>query len=94
MRFAPMDRVSLLSGSPLFEMLSNQELEAVCALLVPRNITAEGVIFEEGALGDGLYLIAAGEVGVFQSAHTQPIASLSIGECFGERSTRSTARPP
>jgi CRP/FNR family transcriptional regulator, cyclic AMP receptor protein len=84
MGFAPMDRVSLLSGSPLFEMLSNQELDAVCALLVPRNIAAQGVIFAEGALGDGLYLIAAGEVEVFQSAHTQPIASLSVGECFGE----------
>lgn len=79
-----MDRVALLSGSPLFEMLSNQELEAVCALLVPRDIAAGGVIFEEGALGDGLYLIASGEVEVFQSGSPQPIATLSVGECFGE----------
>ena len=79
-----MDRVALLSGSPLFEMLSNQELDAVCALLVPREIKAAGVIFEEGALGDGLYLIASGEVEVFQAAHTQPIATLMVGECFGE----------
>ena len=80
----PTDRVALLSGSPLFEMLSNQELDAVCALLVPREILAGGVIFAEGALGDGLYLIAAGEVEVFQIAHSQPIATLSSGECFGE----------
>jgi CRP/FNR family transcriptional regulator, cyclic AMP receptor protein len=79
-----MDRVALLSGSPLFEMLSNQELEAVCALLVPRNIAPGGVIFEEGALGDGLYLVASGEVEVFQSASPQPIATLTVGECFGE----------
>ena len=79
-----MDRVALLSGSPLFEMLSNQELEAVCGLLVPRNIAADGVIFEEGALGDGLYLIASGEVEVFQSGSPQPIATLTVGECFGE----------
>jgi CRP-like cAMP-binding protein len=79
-----MDRVALLSGSPLFEMLSNQELEVVCGLLVPRNIAADGVIFEEGALGDGLYLIASGEVEVFQSGSPQPIATLSVGECFGE----------
>lgn len=79
-----MDRVALLSGSPLFEMLSNQELDAVCALLVPKDFPAGGVIFAEGALGDGLYLIASGEVEVFQTAHTQPIATLCSGECFGE----------
>lgn len=79
-----MDRVALLSGSPLFEMLSNQELEVVCALLVPREIPAGGVIFAEGALGDGLYLIASGEVEVFQSGSTHPIATLTVGECFGE----------
>ena len=56
----------------------------MCALLVPREFAADGVIFAEGALGDGLYLIAFGEVDVFQTAHTQPIATLVAGECFGE----------
>jgi CRP-like cAMP-binding protein len=65
-------------------MLSNQELDAICALLVPKDISAGGVIFAEGALGDGLYLIASGEVEVFQTAHTAPIATLTVGECFGE----------
>ena len=40
-----MDRVALLSGSPLFEMLSNTELEAVCALLTPRVLSAGSTIF-------------------------------------------------
>lgn len=79
-----MDRVALLSGSPLFEMLSNQELEGVCALLMPRDFAAGGVIFTEGALGDGLYLVAAGEVEVFREGSRSPIATLSVGECFGE----------
>lgn len=65
-------------------MLSNQELDAICALLVPKDIPSGGVIFAEGALGDGLYLIASGEVEVFQTAHTAPIATLTVGECFGE----------
>jgi CRP-like cAMP-binding protein len=79
-----MDRGALLSGSPLFEMLSIPALAAVCALRVPRDCAAGGMIFAEGALGDGLYLIASGEVEVFQAAHTQPIATLTVGECFGE----------
>lgn len=79
-----MDRLSLLSGSPLFEMLSNQELEAIVALLTPRWLKAGTTIFDEGALGDGLFLIEAGEVEVFHSAKSGPIATLIEGECFGE----------
>jgi CRP-like cAMP-binding protein len=81
---APMDRVGLLSGSPLFEMLSNVELEAVCALLTPRTLRAGEIIFTEGSLGDGLYLVASGEVEVFHSSKSGPIATLGVGECFGE----------
>lgn len=79
-----MDRVGLLSSSPLFEMLSNVELEAVCALLTPRRFNARATIFTEGSLGDGLYLIASGEVQVFQNSKAGPLATLGIGECFGE----------
>jgi CRP-like cAMP-binding protein len=79
-----MDRVALLAGSPLFEMLSNQELEAVCALLTPRSLKTGATIFTEGALGDGLYLVAAGEVEVFHSSRNGPLATLGVGECFGE----------
>ena len=35
-----MDKVSVLSGSPLFEMLSNQELEYVAELARPRRLSA------------------------------------------------------
>jgi len=79
-----MDRVALLSGSPLFEMLSNTELEAVCALLTPRVLSAGATIFTEGSLGDGLYLVAEGEVEVFHSSKAGPLATFTVGECFGE----------
>lgn len=79
-----MDLVALLSGSPLFEMLSNHELEAVCALLTPRRVDASTVIFNEGELGDGLYLVISGEVEIFRSGKQTPIATLGVGDCFGE----------
>jgi CRP-like cAMP-binding protein len=78
------DRVALVQSSPLFEMLSNQELEDVCALLTPRSVAEGATIFAEGALGDGLYVIEAGEVEVFHSSSAGPIATLTTGECFGE----------
>lgn len=65
-------------------MLSNQELEDVCALLTPKAVPAGAVIFAEGALGDGLYVIESGEVEVFHSGALGPIATLTSGECFGE----------
>lgn len=79
-----MDRVALLSTSPLFEMLSNQELEGVAQLLTLHAHPAGATIFNEGALGDGLYVIAQGEVEVFQSDRLEPLASLAAGDCFGE----------
>ena len=79
-----MDRVALLSGSPLFEMLSNQELEFIAELSRPRRFAAGQAVFEEGELGDSLFVIGSGEVEVVRAAHTQPIATLAAGECFGE----------
>lgn len=79
-----MDRVALLASSPLFEMLSNQELEAICALLSPRTYAEGDTIFAEGSLGDGLYVIGNGEVDVFSSTRPAPLATLGAGQCFGE----------
>lgn len=79
-----MDLVSLLSGAPLFEMLSNQELEAVASLLVERRFAPGATIFEEGALGDGLYVVASGEVVVLRHGGTAPLATLGPGDTFGE----------
>jgi hypothetical protein len=43
-----MEKVAVLSTSPLFEMLSNQELEYVAELSRPRRFTAGQVVFTEG----------------------------------------------
>jgi CRP/FNR family cyclic AMP-dependent transcriptional regulator len=75
-----MDKVALLSGSPLFEMLSNQELEYVADLSRPRHFQAGATIFEEGELGDSLYVIASGEVEVVRRDASGP------REFFGEMS--------
>lgn len=79
-----MDLVSLLSGAPLFEMLSNQELEAVASRLVERRFASGATIFEEGALGDGLYVVASGEVLVLRHGDPAPLATLGPGDTFGE----------
>lgn len=84
-----MDKLGVLSGSPLFEMLSNQELEYVADLSRPRRFDATQVIFEEGELGDSLYIIASGEVDVLRRDATgaqKAIAALGAQQFFGEMS--------
>lgn len=84
-----MDKVSVLSGSALFEMLSNQELEYVADLSRPKRITSGQVIFEEGELGDSVYIITAGEVEVLRRDATgtqKVIAVLGVRSFFGEMS--------
>jgi CRP-like cAMP-binding protein len=84
-----MDKVSILSGSPLFEMLSNEELDYVADLSRPKTVSAGQVIFEEGELGDAVYVIANGEAEVVRrdaSGKPVTIATLGQGQFFGEMS--------
>lgn len=84
-----MDKLEVLSGSPLFDMLSNQELEYVADLSRPRKLAVGQVIFEEGELGDSLYVISSGEVEVVRKdSKGQPrvLATLTAPQFFGEMS--------
>ncbi|HET9450656.1 MAG TPA: cyclic nucleotide-binding domain-containing protein [Aggregicoccus sp.] len=84
-----MEKLSVISASPLFEMLSNQELSAVADLSVPRSFAAGEPVFEEGELGDSLFVIVSGEVEVFRrepSGRVRVLATLSPPEFFGEMS--------
>jgi len=84
-----MEKLAVLSTSPLFEMLSNQELEYVSELSRPRRFSAGQVVFEEGELGDSLFVIASGEVEVLRrnaAGEQKAIAVLGPPEFFGEMS--------
>ncbi|HYV47048.1 MAG TPA: cyclic nucleotide-binding domain-containing protein [Myxococcaceae bacterium] len=84
-----MEKLAVLSRSPLFEMLSNQELEYVADLSRPRKFTAGQVVFEEGELGDSLYVIVSGEMEVLKrddKGNPQLLTRLGAPEFFGEMS--------
>ena len=84
-----MEKLAVLSRSPLFEMLSNQELEYVADLSRPRKFTAGQVVFEEGELGDSLYVIVSGEMEVLRkddSGQSQILTRLGPPDFFGEMS--------
>lgn len=84
-----MDKLPVLSTSPLFEMLSNQELEYVAELSRPRRFSAGQTVFEEGELGDSVFVIASGEVEVVRkdaAGESKVIAVLAPPQFFGEMS--------
>jgi len=81
-------KLAVVSSSPLFDMLSNHELEEIAGISKPLHYEAGQVVFEEGELGDSLYVIVGGDVEVVQriGARAQVIAELSPPEFFGEMS--------
>ncbi len=84
-----MDKVEVLAGSPLFELLSSQELQYVAELARPRRFRAGELVFEEGTPGDSVYVVAEGEVAVQRrdlGGEQVLLAELGPRQFFGEMS--------
>lgn len=82
-----MEKFEVLQRSPLFEMLSPAELELAADMSRPRRYPAGAVVFEEGDLGDSLFVIASGEVEVLrknEAGELKPIQRLAPPAFFGE----------
>jgi diguanylate cyclase (GGDEF)-like protein len=79
----------ILKKSSIFENLSGLELDAVAAFLEPRSVNDGEVIFNEGAIGEEMFIITSGSVGawVAQADGTQLWSfELKAGDFFGEMS--------
>ena len=84
-----MDKVDLLAQSPLFERMSTEELNYLCSLCKPMRFQAGETVFEEGSLGDTLFVIARGHLEVVRKDLTgeeKVLTSLSAPQFFGEMS--------
>lgn len=80
-----MDKLTVIASSPLFEMLSREELEQLAELSQVRACAAGEVLFEEGQPGDRLFIIARGQVEVLGGG-AEPLSVLGPSEFFGEMS--------
>jgi len=80
---ADLDGLKKLS---LFEGLSRQELGIVAGLLHTREYLAGEVIFDEGEVGQAIYLMLAGHVSICRQGRPEDghLATLGAGEFFGE----------
>jgi CRP/FNR family cyclic AMP-dependent transcriptional regulator len=84
-----MEKLAVISSSPLFEMLSSTELAYLAELAEQRRYDAGEPVFEEGELGDSLYVIIRGEVEVVRrdsGGASRPLTVLTAPDFFGEMS--------
>jgi CRP-like cAMP-binding protein len=83
-RDADAEEETLLAGVPLFEDLSQREMDTVQRLLHRRDYAAGEVIFQQGEPGLGMYIIAQGTVSIQSEPSGRELVSLTDGNFFGE----------
>jgi CRP-like cAMP-binding protein len=76
----------LLSRHPLLAGLDRAQLDVLSRLGELESYSPDEEVVREGSLGDALYLVLSGRVGVFTGDGARPLATLEPGEFFGEMS--------
>ena len=76
---------AILAESPLFDNLLTTELTMLADLFTFKTYSAGEVVFDEGNVGDSMYVIAEGSVEVLRknpAGDLQPIAVLQAPQFF------------
>ncbi len=84
-----MDKVQQLQKSRLFEGLLPEEIEMITELILQKNFAEGEVVFEQGDVGDSLYMLIEGSVDVIQKDNDGKehiLAILQAPTFFGEMS--------
>jgi len=79
--------VAALRGVSLFRELPEADLQELARQVVLRRVTRNEEVFAQGDAGDGLYVVAAGLVGIIRQSPEGDELLLSLceqGESFGE----------
>ncbi len=80
--YATVEKILFLKSAPVFERVSGEDLAAL-ARVAEIEIYAPGqTIFHEGDLGDALYVVVRGRIGIQSGG--ERLATLGPGEAFGE----------
>src|SRR5216117_1760416 len=82
------EALSILRGEPLFECLSDEQLDHLIKQARLKIFGRGEPVIEEGSPGDSMFVLLRGEANVLVSKNgsTIQVATLSAGDCFGEMS--------
>jgi len=75
---------SILMQIPVFQDLNPRELRMIKRILHRRQYKTDEVIFHQGNVGLGMYIIVDGNVEIICSPERHVLAELSSGDFFGE----------
>jgi CRP-like cAMP-binding protein len=83
-----MNKLDAIQQTKLFEMLSRDELNMLSTLFQTRSYNDGEYVFAQGDEGDGMYLLAAGEVEICtgKGDDMKVVAVLDPPQFFGEMS--------
>jgi len=83
-----LEGTDMIQKTFLFQLLNFDETLALANLFQRESVKTGETIIEENALGQALYLIQSGRVGIFKGEGdtAEEIAILGAGELFGEMS--------
>lgn len=76
-----------LIKTDIFEGFTKEDVDALIPFFKMMKVESNHTIFEEGAIGDALYVVLSGEVAVTKSMPNGPphvLAHMEEGDCFGE----------
>ena len=76
--------IKILENIPIFENLSERELEKIARLTHERNYKKDEQIFKKLAPAEGMYVIINGAVEIYDPETKNSYADLVSGDFFGE----------
>lgn len=80
------EKILFLKRISIFRSLNSQELRMIAEVVSEEEFAAGEVIFQEGRLGDCMYLVVEGKVAIFTGVPPQikTLAVFEAGDFFGE----------
>jgi uncharacterized membrane protein len=82
-----LDATPLLRSIPLFEGLTDEDLDELARALQPRRFAAGTMIFEQGDSGTSMYIVESGDCNIHlpgDASRRISLKDISRGEYFGE----------
>ncbi|MFA5504259.1 MAG: cyclic nucleotide-binding domain-containing protein [Vulcanimicrobiota bacterium] len=82
-----MERLLMLQSVPLFSSMALEQLEAIHSCLTEQHYTKGEIIFNEGDIGDEMFIVADGQVEILLRLNSHDpllLATVEKGSYFGE----------
>jgi ATP/ADP translocase/HEAT repeat protein len=80
--YATVEKILFLKSAPVFQRVSGEDLAALARVAEVETFAAGQTVFHEGDLGDALYVLVRGTIGIESGG--ERLATLGPGDAFGE----------